>query len=125
MVEWLNTWFFEWARSPGFGGVAALIAATIAYSAARRQASLNRLAQRKEQWWKRAEWALNLSLSDDSDERTVGFRVLESLSTSEWAAEHEGDVIAAATDRPIEQRLNLDHLVSRSGTSENRAQEER
>lgn len=119
MVEWLHTWFFAWAQSPGFGGVAALIAASIAYAAARRQTTINRLSQRKEQWWKRAEWALNLSLSDDSDERTVGFRVLESLSTSEWAAEHEGDVIAAATDRSIEQRLSLDHLVSRESTSEN------
>ncbi len=95
-----------WAQSPGFGGAAAVAAAVIAFFAARGQASVQRQAERKEQWWKRAEWALNLTLSQDSDIRTIGFHTLESLSTSEYADEHEGDVIAAATERSIDQALD-------------------
>ena len=91
-------WLREWLLSPGFGGAAAVLAAVIAFFAARRQAEVNRIAGRKEQWWKRAEWALNLTLSDKSENRIVGLDTLDALSRSEWAAEHEGDVIAAATE---------------------------
>jgi hypothetical protein len=91
-------WLREWLLSPGFGGAAAVVAAAIAYVAARRQAEANRAASRKEQWWKRAEWALNLTLSDKSENRIVGLDTLDALSRSEWVAEHEGDVIAAATE---------------------------
>ena len=91
-------WLRDWLLSPGFGGAAAVLAAVIAFLAARRQAEVNRVAGRKEQWWKRAEWALNLTLSDKSENRIVGLDTLDALSRSEWAAEHEGDVIAAATE---------------------------
>jgi hypothetical protein len=88
----------QWLLSPGFGGAAAVLAAVIAYRVARRQADITLRAQRKEQWWKRAEWALNLTLSDKSENREVGLSTLDALSRSEWAAEHEGDVVAAATE---------------------------
>ena len=97
----LDEWFFTWAQTPGFGGAAAVVAAVIAFMAAWRQSKVQRQAQRKEQWWKRAEWALNLTLSDDTETRTVGFQTLKALSESEWAAEHEGDVVAAATVRAL------------------------
>jgi hypothetical protein len=50
----------------------------------------------------RAQWALDLTLSDDTAIRTVGFEVLEALANSEWADEHEADVIAAATERALD-----------------------
>lgn len=96
---WWDSWFWTFAQSSGFGGVAAVVAAGIAYAAVRRQTVHARDAQRKEQWWKRAEWALNHTMSDDVDKRTVGYQVLTALAESEWANEHEGDVIAAATER--------------------------
>jgi hypothetical protein len=99
---WLGSWLIPWVQTPGFGGIAAVVAAVIAFSAARHQAETQRQAQRKEQWWKRAEWALNLTISEKSQDRTVGFQMLESLSTSEYAAEHEGDVLAAATAWSLE-----------------------
>ncbi|WP_323958869.1 hypothetical protein GC088_09940 [Arthrobacter sp. JZ12] len=109
-------WFLEWLQSPGFGGAAALLAAVIAYAASRRSASVQRKnalddriqreqAERKAQWWSRAQWALNLTLSEDSETRAIGFRVLEALGESEWADEHEGDVIAAATERALDAGL--------------------
>jgi hypothetical protein len=97
--DWAGSRFVPWAQTPGFGGVAAVFAATIAFAASRYQARVQRSAQRKEQWWKRAEWALNLTLSDDPAFRELGLEMLEALSESEWRHEHEDDVIAAAKDR--------------------------
>lgn len=132
---WLGSWFIPWAQTPGFGGAAAVVAATIAFSAARHQARVQRESQRKEQWWKRAEWALNLTLDDRAEVRTVGYRTLSALAASEWASEHEGDVIAAATSKSLddqlvdailqdEMKLAGDDVVSGSGEGDNEARAE-
>lgn len=108
----VGQWISEWVRSPGFGGVAALVAAVIAYRAARRAAAVQRAnanddrdqrerAERKNQWWLRAQWALDRTLDQDSEARTVGFNVLQALAESEWADQHEADIVAAATDRAL------------------------
>lgn len=105
-------WLSDWLRSPGFGGLAAVVAATIAYRAASRAAAVSRASatadrqqrdrsERKSQWWKRAEWALDLTLDDDTRARQVGYEVLDALARSEWADEHENDVIAAATTHSL------------------------
>jgi len=112
-VTELGHWLSAWIRSPGFGGVAALVAAVIAYRAARRAAVVQKSnadgdrtqrerSERKNQWWQRAQWALDLTLSEDTEARTVGFKVLRALAESEWADEHEADIVAAATDRALE-----------------------
>ena len=87
-------WLSQWVRSPGFGGLAAVAAATIAYRAASRAAAGARLnatedrrqrdsAERKSQWWKRAEWALDLTLEEDTRTRQIGYEVLDALARSE------------------------------------------
>jgi hypothetical protein len=97
----IQQWVLEWLLSPGFAGAAAVLAAVIAYLAARRQAAVNRETARRDQWWDRARWALDLTLIDDPECRIIGLATLGALATSEWAAEHEGDVIAAATERVL------------------------
>ncbi|MGD8166310.1 hypothetical protein ACEXOS_003715 [Herbiconiux sp. P16] len=87
-----------------------VIAATIAFAASRYQARVQRSAQRKEQWWKRAEWALNLTLSDDSDQRAIGLQMLDALAQSEWTHEREQDVIAAAVNRHDPLTPSIDEL---------------
>jgi hypothetical protein len=79
---WIGSWFIPWAQTPGFGGAAAVAAATIAFAAARHQARVQRESQRKEQWWKRAEWALNLTLDERAEVRTVGYNTLSALAAS-------------------------------------------
>lgn len=98
----LYRWFSEWSRSAGFGGVAAISAATIAFFAARQNARRQERADRKAQWWARAQWALDLTLVDDEHAQEVGFGMLDALANSEWAGEHEADVIAAATEPALE-----------------------
>ena len=105
-------WFITWAQSPGFGGAAAVVAAGLALAGAvwasrvqrnnaKADRNLKEKTDRKDQWWQRAKWALDYTLSDDPEKRVVGFKVLEALGNSEWANEHEADVIAAATERTL------------------------
>lgn len=109
--------------SAGFGGVMAVIAATIAYLAARHSAKSARtqatadrdqrnLSDRKEQWWARAEWALNQVASGDAE---LGYRMLDALGQSEWAEEHEADIIAAATEEALTAEEISSDLYGGSG----------
>lgn len=94
--------------SAGFGGAAAVAAALIAFAAAaygarstRRQAEEDRRQlerqRRKEQWWARAEWALT-RVANGGEPAIVGLRVLAALGRSEWADQHEADIIEAASE---------------------------
>lgn len=90
-------WLGEWLSSPGFGGLAAVVAATIAYRGVRRTVQQQQEAARKQQWWDRARWALDLTQQDDNEvARLVGLEVLEALAESEYADQHEAEVISAA-----------------------------
>lgn len=83
-------WFPDFAQSPGFAGVLAVIAAWIAYSAARKNA-------RESQRWNRAETALTMTLSADSSVRKAGLQLLNvSLGHTKDSAERE--YIAAALE---------------------------
>lgn len=85
-----------WLTSSGFGGTAAVVAACIAFLAASRSVRGQRETARKQQWWDRARWALDLTLSEDRVHRIVGLEVLDALGASDFAAEHEFDVVQAA-----------------------------
>lgn len=93
----------EFALSPGFGGLAAVIAASIAYAGVRRTTRHQREAARKQQWWERAHWALDLTLQDDLEARLVGLNVLDALAESGYAAEHEIELVLAATESALDR----------------------
>lgn len=103
----------EFLTSAGFGGLMAVAAAVVALMAARHTAATAKdqaeqdrkqryAAQRKEQWWARAEWAMNQVAAGNND---IGYLVLEALAESEWAEVHESDVVAAATMKALEAEL--------------------
>lgn len=89
--------------SPGFGGSAAVCAAVLAFTGVHLTVRAQRHANRKQQWWERARWALDLTLSSETTTRTVGLDVLEALSRSEYAGEHEFEVVDAAVARALDQ----------------------
>lgn len=89
-------WFGDWLMSPGFGGAAAVLAAGLALVGVWRNVTARRESDRKQQWWERARWALDLILDDDPSARDVGLAVLEALADSEYADQHEAEVIDAA-----------------------------
>jgi hypothetical protein len=105
----------DFFTSTGFSGLAAVAAALIAYSAAARRAAQDAhdaqidreqrdRAERKAQWWARARWALDLAVSSDVAAANVGYRTLRDLVTSEWADQHEADVISAASEAALRSR---------------------
>lgn len=75
VVDWFGTWF-SWfppfGQSAGFAGVLAVAAVAIAYYAAARNG-------RKDRRWKRAEYALNLTLSADETVQLAGLALLDTL----------------------------------------------
>ena len=62
MAHWLSGFVY----SPGFGGLAAVVAATIAYAAAVSNARAQNERADEDRWWDQARWATRL-LAGDSD----------------------------------------------------------
>jgi hypothetical protein len=87
--------WFEFLTGPPIGGAFAVVAAVVAYIAATRAASVARRAAERQSWWDRAEWALNLVVSDRSADRDAGLLACEELLAD--ATEIEGGIIVAVT----------------------------
>jgi len=88
--DFCGTWFYwfpDFAQSPGFAGCLAVVAAGVAYKATTKNA-------RKEQWWKRAEYALNLTLTDEETTQITGLEMLDALNSK---GKRERAFIEAAT----------------------------
>ena len=73
-VDGAVVWLSDFAKSAGFAGLLVVVAAVVAYVASTRIAS-------KDRWWKRAEYALNMTLSSDRYERLAGLDLLSSMET--------------------------------------------
>ena len=74
--------------SAGFAGILAVVAAGIAFFASTRNS-------KRERWWKRAEYALDLVLSGDEGKQLVGIKMLNTLKTRDTG---EADFLKAASD---------------------------
>lgn len=107
---WVNDgwpWTSNWLSSPGFGGLAAVVAAGVALAGARHQARLNA-------WWQRVEWALGLYVKADAadHERIAGAAAIEQLQSSRLARSDEkaflGEVMKAVTLDPLGDGLDRD-----------------
>ncbi|MET4581582.1 hypothetical protein ABIE21_001072 [Conyzicola nivalis] len=98
--DFCGTWFYwfpDFAQSPGFAGCLAVGAAGLAYHGTTKNA-------RQEQWWKRAEYALNLTLSAEETTQITGLEMLDALKSK---SKREIAFIDAATqwflDKEAEQ----------------------
>ncbi|HLS13208.1 MAG TPA: hypothetical protein VK095_01715 [Beutenbergiaceae bacterium] len=60
-------------------------------------------AARKDQWWSRAQWALDLILRKSDRSRVVGWEVLHVLGSSEWADARELRIIEAVARSIVRQ----------------------
>ncbi len=80
--------------------LAALVAGTIAWVAFRER----RLADRRSEWWDRAQWALTAALSPDLATRELGLGVLGVLANSELAGREEAGILRVATLEELSAR---------------------
>lgn len=76
--------------------IAALIAAGIAVATLRQRSN----ADRKAEWWRRAQWALDTSYSDDPERSQLGLDVIADLAQSAPGAD-EARIIQIASNEPL------------------------
>jgi hypothetical protein len=62
------------------------------------------LADRRAEWWRRAQWALDASLSDSAARAAMGVNVLEVLAVSDLATDDELEIL----DIAWQQRIRAD-----------------
>lgn len=87
-------WRRFWSGPPA-AGLFALIGAGVAFEAARRSSRAIRRGAERQEWWLRAEWAMNLARSPERLDRLIGLNALEVLQ--DGATEMEEAIIAAVT----------------------------
>lgn len=68
----------RWLLSPGFGGAAAVLAASLAFWAAQAGRRSTDQRAREERWWEQARWAADLLLHGD-DQQALGIAALDQL----------------------------------------------
>ncbi|WP_284753102.1 hypothetical protein [Arthrobacter sp. efr-133-R2A-120] len=103
--EW---WQIVGALSPLAVLVAAIVAAIVGLLSLRQKAR----ADDRSEWWRRAQWALDASLSRSRSEAEMGQKAIEILGHSELASREELALLKVGTD---------DALMAAATASETRA----
>jgi hypothetical protein len=83
-------WRAFWSGPP-IAGLFAVVAASVAFYAAYRSTRIARDSAAREQWWKRAEWALGRAVSDRQIDREIANDALAALAKE--ATETEAQMI--------------------------------
>ncbi|MDQ0261929.1 hypothetical protein [Sinomonas atrocyanea] len=78
--------------------LAALIAAGIAWRTLKERSR----ADNQSEWWRRAQWAIDSSLSTDPDQAELGQKAIEVLGRSKLATDEELELLRVATADPLE-----------------------
>ncbi len=75
------------------------------------------LADRRAQWWTRATWAVDHTLSDNTAAQVVGFEVIAKLQESSLVTKTEADIFADYGRELIDSIAgdNLDELADTEG----------
>jgi hypothetical protein len=98
----------DWQVGAAFAPLlAAIIAALIAGAALWQK----RRADNRAEWWRRAQWALEAAVDDNTEKQDVGLAVLEVLNTSKLAGPEEAQIIAEAWKRPLQDGEGLLDLL--------------
>lgn len=87
--------------------LATLVVASVALFVGLRTVRQRDLADRRDQWWKRYQWATDLTLDPDVHRRDLGLRVLELLAASRLAGSEEIDLLDEAVTAELDRRPAL------------------
>jgi hypothetical protein len=87
--------------------VATFVVATVALYVGLRTIRQRDLADRRDQWWKRYQWATDLTLHEDVHRRDLGLRVLELMASSRLAGPEEIDLLDEAVTAELDRRPAL------------------
>ena len=86
------------ATIDALGPAATLLAAIIAGAIATGSLVQRTNADKRAEWWRRAQWALEQHLSDSEARRTIGYKTLTGLGDSRLATKDDLRLYAAAFD---------------------------
>jgi hypothetical protein len=114
--EWLKEWMSVLADAVT---VVALIGAFFGWRsfAARRleaEKAIDEAREERENWWRRVQWAIDLSTSDDHARQQVGFSALTQLARSELTTVEDLELMEALTGvylraaKPVETKSPRD-----------------
>lgn len=81
---------------------APLIAAVVAGLIAGAALWQKRRADNRSEWWRRAQWALNASLSKNPSEAEMGQKAIDLLGRSKLATTEELALLRTGTEDPLE-----------------------
>lgn len=82
--------------------IAAIIAAGIAFVTLMQR----RRADNRAEWWRRAQWALDASMSDEPKRAEMGQQAINLLGSSKLATPEDGVLLKIGTEDPLEAAYN-------------------
>ncbi len=88
--------------------VAALLAAALSWRAGTVSTRQREEQARREEWWRRFQWATDLLVSPDGRRTRVGLALLTALADSTLAGPDELDAMALVTDEVSDLTLALE-----------------
>lgn len=120
-------WRAFWSGAPA-AGLFAVFGALIALIGASVAAGVARVGARRTEWWNRAEWALNLSVSDQQADRVLGLLLLKNMRidatqaeqamivavTSSISAPDEGEPVTPA-EEPVAPAVDTPSVEAENG----------
>lgn len=110
----LSPFWRDFLSGAPVAGLFAVVAALIAYKAASAGAEASREASRREEWWDRASWALDLARSDEGANREIGLRALQALEDDANDAEYQMILAVTETVAGLADMDNSDPLSDNS-----------
>jgi hypothetical protein len=87
--------------------IATFVVATVALYVGLRTIRQRDLADRRQQWWERFRWAMDLTLSGEEHDRELGLEVLIHLSSSSLAGPEELELLETGMTVELARRPDL------------------
>lgn len=99
-----------WASLQELSSIAplgALLAVIVAYFSYRGTVRQKTLADNRNAWWNRAQWAIDAALSYGEQRRATGMAAIEQMQDSELATTADQALLAAMADAVVDQTLDI------------------
>lgn len=118
-----ETFWEAWWLSPGPAAAAAVLALFgvvitlgVQRNLAKKDRALRDIADQREGWWSRAQWALDLVINGDDRQVRAAQAFLTDLALSDLAGVHQAKLISAITDVDLDNYTikvsNRDVIIS-------------
>ncbi|MCC9174725.1 hypothetical protein [Arthrobacter sp. zg-Y179] len=114
-----------WEIVAALGPLAVLLAGALTFFIGWKTLEQRRKADQRSEWWTRAQWAIEASLSDDPRRQETGLGVLDLLAQSDLAGTEEAAIISIAWARPLTAIVDAtgdmsqnENITSAPGTEE-------